>query len=101
MYTIRTLLPILDDFERALRVAPEGDEFAKGMSLIYQRLSDALNKLGVEPITSVGQPFDPRLHEAISMDAGDGGEEIVSEELQAGYAIGDHVIRHAMVRVKG
>jgi molecular chaperone GrpE len=56
--------------------------------------------MGVERIKTVGEMFDPRYHEAVSMEEGDGTEEIVSDELQAGYKLGDEVIRHAMVRVK-
>jgi molecular chaperone GrpE len=56
--------------------------------------------MGVERIRTVGEPFDPHLHEAVATE-GEGGEHIVSEELQAGYRLGDDVIRHAVVKVKG
>ncbi|HYF96579.1 MAG TPA: nucleotide exchange factor GrpE, partial [Patescibacteria group bacterium] len=56
--------------------------------------------IGVKKIKAVGESFDPRLHEAVSMEEGDGKEEVISEELQAGYTLGDEVIRHAMVKVK-
>src|SRR5205814_1418471 len=58
--TVRSLLPILDDFERALKVESADKEYARGMELIYQRLSDALKKLGDEPITCAGQLSDPQ-----------------------------------------
>src|SRR5947209_7343441 len=68
---VRALLPVLDDFERALKVdAPEGElasEYVKGIELIYQRLYEALKKLGLEPIVSAGQPFDPHIHHAVEM----------------------------------
>src|SRR5713226_5619011 len=66
MEAARTLLPVLDDFERALKAeAPDQEvvrEYVKGMELIYQRLYEALKKLGLEPIDSTGQPFDPHIH---------------------------------------
>jgi molecular chaperone GrpE len=100
MDTVRPLLPILDDFERALRVAREGDEFAKGMHLIYQRFAEALKKLGVEPIIAVGQPFDPNLHHAVEMVQTDEAEDqTVLEEYQAGYNFRGRLLRPAMVKV--
>jgi molecular chaperone GrpE len=100
MDTIRVLLPILDDFERALRLAPEGDEFAKGMNLIYQRLADALKKLGVESIISVGQPFDPNLHHAVEMvQTEEAEDQTVLEEYQPGYNFRGRLLRPAMVKV--
>jgi molecular chaperone GrpE len=57
--------------------------------------------MGVERIKTVGEPFDPELHDAVSAEEGDGDTEIVCEELQSGYKIGSDIIRHAMVRVKG
>ena len=69
---VRTLIPILDDFERALKVEGAGKEYGKGMELIFQRLFDTLKKLGLEPIDSKGQPFDPHMHHAVEK-AGDGG----------------------------
>src|SRR5580658_542879 len=62
--SVRALLPILDDFERALKVETVDKEYARGMEMIYNRLSDSLKKLGLEPITSAGQPFDPHMHHA-------------------------------------
>ena len=56
--------------------------------------------MGVSRITTVGEVFNPQLHEAVSMEDGDGTKEVVSEELQAGYVLGDQVIRHAMVKVR-
>ena len=59
------LLPILDDFERALKTETADREYAKGMELIYQRLFDTLKKLGLEPIETAGKPFDPNVHQAV------------------------------------
>jgi molecular chaperone GrpE len=101
---VRDLLPIIDNFERALKHVPEDlqdNDYVKGVAGIVKQFEKSLANLGVERIKTVGEPFDPHLHEAVSMEEGDGGEEIVSEELQSGYKLGDEVIRHAMVRVKG
>jgi molecular chaperone GrpE len=58
-----------------------------------------LADIGVQRIKTTGEPFDPKYHEAVSMEEGKGTQEVVAEELQAGYTLGDEVIRHAMVRV--
>jgi len=101
---VRDLLPVIDNFERALKHVPADladNDYIKGVQGVVKQFEKTLADLGVERIATVGQPFDPRYHEAVSMEEGDGTEEMVSEELQAGYKIGDEVIRHAMVRVKG
>jgi molecular chaperone GrpE len=100
---VRELLPVIDNFERALKHVPESlkdDDYVKGVQGVVKQFEKTLADIGVERIATVGAPFDPRYHEAISMEEGDGSEEIVCEELQSGYKIGDDVIRHAMVRVK-
>jgi molecular chaperone GrpE len=100
---VRDLLPIVDNFERALKHVPEDlkdNDFIKGVQGVVKQFEKTFADLGVERIKTVGEAFDPHYHEAISMEEGDGDEEIVSEELQAGYRIGDDVVRHAMVRVK-
>ena len=77
------------------------DDFVKGVQGVVKQFEKTLADMGVERIKTVGEPFDPRYHEAISMDEDSEGEhEVVSEELQPGYRLGDEVIRHAMVRVK-
>lgn len=103
---IKELLPTIDNFERALKSLPkelEGNDYIKGIEGIVKQFADTLTKLGVERIKTVGEPFDPELHEAVTMDNSldsQDGEEIVSEELQSGYKMQNQVIRHAMVRVK-
>ncbi len=100
---VKDLLPVIDNFERALKHIPEdlkGNEYVKGIEGIVRQFEKTLADVGVKRIKTVGEPFDPRLHEAVSMEEGDGDQEIVSEELQSGYRLGDDVIRHAMVRVK-
>lgn len=100
---IQKILPVIDSFERSLKHVPadlEGNDYIKGVQAIVKQFEATLNSLGVIRIKTVGEPFDPKLHEAISMEEGSGAREIVSEELQAGYMLGDEVIRHAMVKVK-
>jgi molecular chaperone GrpE len=100
---VRELLPIIDNFERALKHVPkelEGSDYIKGVGAVVKQFEKTLQDVGVQRIKTVGEVFDPRYHEAISMEEGDGTEEIVSEELQAGYTLGEEVIRHAMVRVR-
>jgi molecular chaperone GrpE len=99
---IKSLLPVIDNFERALKHVPkdlEGNDYVKGVSGLVKQFEKTLSDLNVERIKTVDEPFDPEYHEAVSMEEGEGSQEIVSEELQAGYKIGDSVIRHAMVRV--
>ncbi len=98
---IRNILPILDSFERALKApGAESGDFRSGIELIYRQFLDALQKLGVQPIASVGQRFDPRVHEAIEMvDTTEAEDHQVLEELQRGYKYKDRLLRPAMVRV--
>jgi len=97
---IKTILPTLDSFERALKVGGGSGEFRSGIELIYRQLQDALQKAGVQPIASVGQAFDPRVHEAIEMvDTTEVPDHHVMEELQRGYRYKDRLLRPAMVRV--
>lgn len=99
---VTDLLPIVDNFERALRHVPEelvSNDYVKGVQGVVRQFEKTLQDLGVERIKTVDEPFDPALHEAVSMDDGEGDTEIVTDELQAGYKLGDNVIRHAMVRV--
>lgn len=97
---VRALLPILDDFERALKVACPDKEYSRGMELIYQRLFDALKKLGLEPITSIGQPFDPHVHHAVERkEAPEDQEGLVVGEHQKGFNFKGRLLRPAMVAV--
>lgn len=100
---VSDLLPVIDNFERALAHTPkelEGNDYVKGVRGVVKQFEKTLEDIGVKKIKTVGEHFDPRLHEAVSMEEGDGKEEIISEELQAGYTLGDEIIRHAMVKVK-
>ena len=99
---VRDLLPVVDNFERALKHVPKelkDNDYIKGVQGVVAQFEQTLEKIGVSRIKTVGEVFDPVLHEAVSMEEGDGTTEIVSEELQAGYKFGDEIIRHAMVRV--
>ena len=98
--TVRSLLPILDDFERALKIESADKEYARGMELIYQRLSDTLKKLGVEPIETRGQKFDPHVHHAVEMVETDEHEDhSILDEYQRGYNFRGKLLRPAMVKV--
>jgi molecular chaperone GrpE len=100
---ISELLPVIDNFERALKHVPadlQDNDYVKGVQGVVKQFEKTLADMGVERIKTVGEPFNPHLHEAVSAEEGDGEQEVVSEELQAGYKIGDEVIRHAMVKVK-
>ncbi len=103
---IRNFLPVLDSFERALKVAGESssnsnsNDFRNGIDLIYRQFQDALQKSGVQPIVAVGQLFDPRIHEAVEMvDTTAVPDHHVLDELQRGYKYKDRLLRPAMVRV--
>lgn len=96
------LLPAIDNFERALKHVPkdlEHNDYVKGVQGVVKQFEKTLDQMGVERIKTVGEPFDPRYHEAISIEEGKGSKEIISDELQSGYKIDDYVLRHAMVRV--
>ncbi|AKM19739.1 nucleotide exchange factor GrpE [Geobacillus sp. FSL K6-0789] len=97
------LLPVLDNFERALKIETENEQaksILQGMEMVYRSLLDALKKEGVEAIEAVGKPFDPHLHQAVMQTDEDGYEpNTVVEELQKGYKLKDRILRPAMVKV--
>jgi molecular chaperone GrpE len=100
---IHDLLPVIDNFERALKHVPkdlESNDYIKGVQGVVKQFEKTLADIGVERIKTVGENFDPHLHEAVSMEEGGGHHEIISEELQAGYRLGNDVIRHATVKVR-
>ncbi|MBY9079478.1 nucleotide exchange factor GrpE [Paenibacillus sp. HN-1] len=100
---VTELLPVLDNFERALATAPageEGDAFTKGVNMIFRQLEGALKSEGLTPMETVGQPFNPEFHQAIMQVESDEHEEgIVTEEVQKGYMLKSKVLRPAMVKV--
>lgn len=97
---VEKILPVVDNFERGLAAAEEGDAFAEGMQMVYKQLMTALSEMGVEPIEAVGQAFDPNLHNAVMhVEDPQAGENTVVEELQKGYLYKEFVVRHSMVKV--
>jgi molecular chaperone GrpE len=97
---IKSLLPTLDSFERALKTAEEKSEFRNGVELIYKQMQDALQKLGLQAIPAQGETFDPHLHEAVEMvETTEAEDHTVLEELQRGYKLKERLLRPAMVKV--
>ncbi len=100
MDAVKALLPVLDDFERALKSESADKEYARGMELIYQRLFEALRKLGLEPISEEVPLFNPHIHHAVEMvDTKDHPDQTVLEEYQRGYYFKGRLLRPAMVKV--
>jgi molecular chaperone GrpE len=100
MELVGELLPILDNFERALKTETSNQDYAKGVELIYQRLFETLKKMGLEPIEAEGRPFDPYVHEAVERAEADGVEDhTVLEVFQKGYNFRGRLLRPAMVKV--
>ena len=94
------MLPILDNLENASKIETKDEEYKKGIELVLKQFQDTLKSKGVEEIKTVGETFDPELHEAVSsiQDETKGEKEIV-QEYRKGYKIGSKVIRHSMVVV--
>jgi molecular chaperone GrpE len=100
MDLVKDLLPVLDDFERALKVETADRNYAKGVELIYQRLYDTLSKIGLEPIETEGRQFDPNVHQAIErVQTEDAKDQSIVGEFQRGYNFRGKLLRPAMVRV--
>ena len=97
---VKKLLPVLDNFERALNYECKDEEFKKGISLIQNTLVEVFENLGVKEIPAMDQQFDPNLHEAVMhIDNPAYEENIVTDVYRKGYMLGDKVIRHTMVVV--
>jgi molecular chaperone GrpE len=98
---VRTLLPILDSLDRALKTnAASLEDFHQGIELIDKQFHDALAKLGVLPVPAQGELFDPNLHQAVQMvETSETEDNHVIDELQRGYKLKDRLLRPAMVRV--
>jgi len=100
MEMVRDLIPILDDFRRAVRVETADKEYAKGIELIDQRLFETLKKAGLEPIEAAGKLFDPNLHQAVDrVHSEEWPDQTVLEEYQSGYNFKGKLLRPAMVKV--
>jgi molecular chaperone GrpE len=97
---IEKILPIVDNFERALACESSDEAFKDGMDKIYRMLVKNLEDMGVTPIEAVGKTFDPNFHNAVMhIDDDSFGENEVAEELQKGYMYKDTILRHSMVKV--
>ena len=100
---VNRILPVLDNFERALSVGPDsgdGEALRDGVVLIFRQLLDELRKEGLEAIESLGQPFDPQLHEAVENDSDPGREDYtVVEEVRRGYKLRERLLRPSLVKV--
>ena len=97
---LKDILPVLDNFDRALEHAEEGDEFHKGILLIYKQLFDALQKHGLKPIDESGVKFDPNIHEGVLREEDPSvPSHTVTAILQKGYFLHDRLLRPAMVKV--
>ena len=102
-YVLLKLLPVVDNFERALSSVPEelkGSSYVDGIDKIYRSFTDLLKELNVTPIEAAGQPFDANLHNAVMHIEDDSvGENMIVEEFQKGYMFRDKVLRYSMVKV--
>jgi molecular chaperone GrpE len=100
MDLVRQILPALDDFERASKAETADREYAKGVELIYQRLSEILRRMGLEPMETAGQRFDPNQHQAVQrVETKDAEDQTILEEFQKGYNFRGKLLRPAMVSV--
>lgn len=100
---VESILPVIDNFERALDVSAENEDtksLKQGMEMVYRQLVDALTKEGIEEIESVGETFDPNVHQAVmQVESNEHESNTVVEVLQKGYLLNGRVIRPAMVKV--
>ena len=97
---VKALLPILDGFKSALESDGSGEDYRKGVELIYQKFSDVLQKLGLRVVEAKGREFNPRLHEALdTIETDQYPEHVIVEELQPGYLFKDRLLRPSMVKV--
>lgn len=97
---VREILPILDDFDRALKVTGASPEYTKGVELIHSHLYETLKKQGLEPIETAGQNFDPHLHQAVErVESKESPEGTILGEFQRGYNFKGKLLRPSMVKV--
>jgi len=97
---VSSFLPVIDNLEKAAEAKTEDENYKQGLELVLKQFKDVLTKFGVEEIKTVGETFDPEVHEAVSsiQDESKGEKEIV-QEFRKGYKVGTKVVRHAMVVV--
>ena len=97
---VATMLPIMDNLEKAVDAKTEDTAFQDGVKLVARQFADALKRLGLEEIEAVGTRFDPEFHEAVShIEDPEKGEQEIVQEYRKGYKIGNKVVRHSMVIV--
>ncbi|MBV9441251.1 MAG: nucleotide exchange factor GrpE [Acidobacteriaceae bacterium] len=100
MDSVKALLAVLDDFQRALKVETADKEYARGVEMIYQRFYEALKKLGLEPVSTENPVFNPHIHNAVDVvDTKDHPDQTILEEYQPGYYFKGRLLRPAMVKV--
>jgi molecular chaperone GrpE len=100
MELVRDMLPILDDFDRALKVEGGNPDYTKGVEMIYSRMYETLKKLGLEPIETAGQTFNPHLHQAVErVETADSADGTILSEFQRGYHFKGKLLRPSMVKV--
>ena len=98
--TVQQFLPVYDNLTRALKQGTEDEAYRKGVEMIMTQFENTLEKLGVKKIESLGQTFDPKLHNAVMhVDDEEQGENTIVEVFQEGFTVNDRVIRFAMVKV--
>ena len=97
---VATMLPIMDNLEKAAEAKTEDEKYQEGVKLVARQFQEALKRMGLEEIETIGERFNPEYHEAVSHieDTTKGEQEIV-EEYRKGYKIGNKVVRHSMVIV--
>jgi molecular chaperone GrpE len=97
---VEQFLPVLDNFELALKSKGSADQLRSGVELIVKQMEEVLNKMQVTAVPAVGEEFDPRVHEALgTVDRDDVPDQQVAEEIRRGYRLRDRLIRPALVRV--
>jgi molecular chaperone GrpE len=100
MEFVREMLPIVDDFDRALKIETADANYAKGVELINGRMHETLKKMGLEPMDTVGKTFDPNLHQAVErVETEDADDQTILAEFQRGYTFKGKLLRPAMVKV--
>jgi molecular chaperone GrpE len=100
MDMVKGLLPVLDDFDRALKTECGSPDYAKGVEMIYNRMYESFRKLGLEPVDAVGKPFDPHLHQAVErVETIEAEDHTVLDEFQRGYYFKGKLLRPSMVKV--
>ena len=97
---VATMLPIMDNLEKAAEAKTDDSNYQEGVRLVVRQFSEALKRLGLEPIESIGTRFNPEFHEAVShIEDSTKGEQEIVQEYRKGYKIGNKVVRHSMVIV--